>query len=352
MHKGIKYFLYIVLLIVILFVAFLSYISLTDYQPDNEIEIYKGQSSSEISDSAQFNFLIWNIGYCGLNREMDFFYGGGKQVYPSDEVVFANIQGVKNAIRSLNNIDFALFQEVDLSSQRSHFTNQVDTLSNLFRGFNVAFGQNYLVPFVPVPISKPMGSVNSGLLTLSKYSPTSIKRYAYEGNFSWPTSLFMLDRCFLVNRYPMQNGKELLIINTHNSEYDDGGLRVAQMKQLKIFVEAEFKLGNYIIAGGDWNQCAPDFEANFDMDRMDLVDKLDIPADLMSEGWRWFYDNKKPTNRRNITAYTKGETLTTVIDFFLMSPNVKGLKIENLEMGFQYSDHQAVIATIQLIPQN
>ena len=46
----------------------------------------------------------------------------------------------------------------------------------------------------------------------------------------------MLDRCFLVNRYPVSNGNELLMINTHNSAYDDGSLRKQQMDFLKDFL--------------------------------------------------------------------------------------------------------------------
>lgn len=347
-----KYLLIIILTLLVVFIGFIAYISIKDYNPENETIIFKDSNNDKfiLSDSLEINFLSWNLGYCGLNKEMDFFYSGGNNVYPEAEVVYNNIKGVKKEILKMPKADFMLFQEVDKSSTRSYFTNQLDTLRAMFSEYHADYGVNYLVPFVPIPVTKPMGAVDGGLVTLGKYTPVLSVRHSYIGNFAWPKSLFMLDRCFLVNRYKVENGKQLLIINTHNSAYDDGGLRVAQMQQIKKFVVEEYEKGNYVIVGGDWNQCAPDFAPDFIIDPMDYQSKLDISSDLMPAGWTWFYDNKNPTNRRDSTAYILGETLTTVIDFFLLSPNVKGLEIHNISNGFVYSDHQPVMAKVQLIP--
>jgi len=340
---------YLLVFVAIVFGGFLLYMTLDDYSPEYKTVISGNNNPTVIADSAELNLFIWNIGYCGLNKEMDFFYSGGKQVYPEKDVVFANIQGVKAQVKSVQPIDFMLFQEVDKSSLRSHFTNQVDTLSNMFKNYTATFAMNYDVAFVPMPLSKPMGSVKSGLLTLSKYTPISSVRYSFEGNFIWPKALFMLDRCYMVNRYKLSNGKQLLMINTHNSAYDTGGLRKAQMIQIREFVEKEYELGNYIIVGGDWNQCAPGFKNNFSKDKMDFESKLDIEEGFMPVDWTWFYDNREPTNRRNRIDYRQGITATTVIDFFLLSPNIEANDIQNISNGFTYSDHQPVKATVKLI---
>jgi hypothetical protein len=43
-------------------------------------------------------------------------------------------------------------------------------------------------------------------MTLSGPYPLSVSSAtAFPGNYSWPMSLFMLDRCFLVNRYTLAN---------------------------------------------------------------------------------------------------------------------------------------------------
>ena len=120
-------------------------------------------------------------------------------------------------------------QEEDLNSKRSYFANQVEAVGGLFGDYDAFVGINYDVFFVPIPIFEPMGKVKSGLFSLSRHAPVKVDRHSLPGNYSWPMKLFMLDRCFLVKRFPVSNGRELLVINTHNSAYDDGSLRKAQI---------------------------------------------------------------------------------------------------------------------------
>ena len=342
-----------ILLIVIIAipVLFLSYATLTAYNPEYKEVIEENVTTDVIADTAELNLMSWNIGYCGLNAEMDFFYGGGKQVYPERDVVSNNIRGVKRSLKNNEYVDFMILQEVDESSLRSYNTNQVDTFINAFRGHHSTFAYNYKALFVPLPIHKPMGGTKSGLQTLSRKTPISSTRYSYEGNFAWPKSLAMLNRCYMVNRYKVSSGKELIVINSHNSAYDDGGLRKAQMQQIKKFVLAEYKKGNYVIVGADWNQSPPNFKNNFSIDAMDLDNILYVDEDLMPKDWTWLFDNKEPTDRRNSTSYEKGVTLTTVIDFYLLSPNIEAISVKNINSDFRYSDHQAVKATVKLIPK-
>ena len=131
----------------------------------------------------------------------------------------------------------------------------------------------------------------------------------------------MLDRCFIANRYPLDNGKELLIINTHNEAFDPGEIRRAQMAFLKNFLLSEYQKGNYIVAGGDWNQTPPEFKPDFAHNKVN-PDQMMIPADYISPGWAWVYDNRNPTNRSVVAAYDQDSTETTVIDLFLLSPNI------------------------------
>jgi endonuclease/exonuclease/phosphatase family metal-dependent hydrolase len=157
----------------------------------------------------------------------------------------------------------------------------------------------------------------------------------------------MLDRCFLVSRYRLDNGKNLLVINTHNSAYDDGTLRSRQMAYLKTFLIQEYEKGNYVIVGGDWNQCPPSFSPEFDRNLMDDENRMDIERDYLPK-WRWAYDRKVPTNRRLVAPYDKRTTLTTVIDFFLVSPNVEIKQVQGIHLEFEHSDHHPVKLEIKL----
>ncbi len=347
MKKFLKFLIYSVVVIIIAFGIFLVYASISDYKPDEKITVFTSKNSDLLNDTTTYTLITWNIGYCGLNKEMDFFYDGGENVRPSEQKVKENIQGVKKVLQKNKNTDFILLQEVDKKSKRSYYFNEFDTIAGIFPDRTSVYGKNYDVFFVPSPPNEPMGKVNGGLMTVSKFIPETSVRYSFPGNYSWPTELFMLDRCFLVNRYKTENEKELLIINTHNSAYDDGSLKAQQMAYLKDFLKNEYKKGNYIVVAGDWNQCPPNFTPHFSENKMDTIVKTDISPDYLPK-WNWIYDNTLPTNRRVSAPYKKEETLTTVIDFLLLSPNIKGVSVKNIDIGFEYSDHQPVKAVFKL----
>ncbi len=351
MKKFIKIIIYIILAGVLAFAAFLIYTTLVDYRPESEITLYKGQVKNRVPVEQELKLMTWNIGYCGLSRDMDFFYDGGKNVRPTKDTVVNNLSKIKSFIKGQTNTDFFLFQEVDINSKRSYGINQYKEISRIFKNYHSNFGKNYDVGFVPVPVTDPMGKVISGLQTLSSYQPATVVRHAFPGNYSWPQGLFMLDRCFLVSKYPTDNDKQLLVINTHNSAYDDGNLRKNQMEYLKKYLFNEYKKGNYIIVGGDWNQCPPEFKHEFKDDLMDQTNRMDIDKDIMGDYWRWVYQNKIPTNRRVDIPYTKGKTKTTVIDFFLISPNIEAVDIQGINLDFENTDHQPVKVSIFLFDE-
>lgn len=349
MRQILKIISFLLLAVTLLSLSFLAFISFTDYKPKNIEVVFEKQDTTPIREGAQLSLLTWNIGYCGMNKDMDFFYEGGTQVYPTKEIIADNIQGILQELKKHSAIDFFFFQEVDIDSQRSQFTDQIDILSNALPNYHATFTKNYVVPFVPVPITKPMGKVHSGLLNFGKHIPNKSTRYAYKKNYTWPKSLFLPDRGFLVNRYTIESKAELVLINIHNTAYDTGELRLSQINRLKEFAVNEYTKGNYIIIGGDWNQQPPNFKANFNNEIVRTKNTLRIESNFMPKDWTWLYDNTIPSNRRNEIVYTKGETPTTVIDFFLLSPNIKALSIENIPMDFAFSDHQPVVSRIKLL---
>jgi endonuclease/exonuclease/phosphatase family metal-dependent hydrolase len=339
----------IILLAVLIFGFLIIYATLDDYKPKIQELVFKSDNPDTYPGLSEIDILIWNIGYCGLSDDMDFFYDGGKQVRTSKKNVLRNLESVINLLKTNDTLEFILLQEVDKNSKRSYHINEYDSINNRLSGYWSFFGKNYDVFFVPLPPNEPMGSVESGLQTLSRYVPGNSSRWSFPGKFGWPKSLFMLDRCFLVNRYPLRNGKELLIINTHNSAYDGGALKKHEMAYLQKWLMDEYAKGNYIIVGGDWNQSPPAFKPEYIDNVFDDVDFALIANDFMPDGWQWVYDPKVPSNRRVISPYVKGKTPTTVIDFLLISPNIEKKNVETINLDFKYSDHQPVLAKLKLI---
>lgn len=340
--KIIRLFLYLLLSLVGAFLLFLLYSTMTDYQPEEVVDQASESDADIIADSLQLNLLIWNIGYAGLDASMDFFYDGGEQMRPDKEGVLQNMEGIRSTLDPYIGFDFIMLQEVDQKSKRSYHINEYQAIKDQFKDYHSSFGKNYDVRFVPIPISEPMGMVESGLMTMSLHSPSAVERRSFPGNYSWPMKLFMLDRCFLVNRYQVSNQKELVLINTHNSAYDDGSLRSQQMDYLKDYLLSEYEKGNYVIVGGDWNQTPYGLEPELPSHRFDTGNLTYVEKDYPAPGWNWAYDASIPTNRRVATPFDKSNSPTTVIDCFLASPNVELSEVKTIDLDFQFSDHHPV----------
>jgi endonuclease/exonuclease/phosphatase family metal-dependent hydrolase len=348
MKKALKIILVIIGIILLCFVGLILSAIILDYDPDETTLVYESELSGKISVGGEIDIFNWNIGYCGLDKSMDFFYDGGQQVRASEANTILNLNSILKFIAQHDSIEFFLFQEVDQRSKRSYRINQYDSIQNLLKGFKAYFGKNYDVFFVPTPPANPYGKVFSGLMSLSKYDPVQVVRYSFPGKYAFPKGLFMLDRCFLVKRFSTDNGKELVLINTHNEAYDDGSHRKAQMEYLRNFLIKEYEKGNYIIVGGDWNQCPPEINTTIDGYVFDMDDFSPIPSDYLPKDWKWVYQNNIPTNRRVMKTWDKQNTPVTVIDFFLVSPNVETIRVTNVDLGFENSDHQPVIAKFRL----
>jgi len=346
--KSIRILLLIIGIPVGAFALFLLYATLSDYAPEEQLAMLEGEESQVRLDSAHLDLLIWNIGYGGLDASMDFFYDGGEQMRPERSQAEANLEGIVEVLAPYKHFDFILLQEVDLDSKRSYHQNQVDVLQSNFPLHQSYFAKNYDVSFVPIPLKDPMGKVTSGLLSFSKHAPKEVHRYAFPGNYSWPVKLFMLDRCFLLTRIPLHRGRDLVVINTHNSAYDDGSLRKGQMDYLRDLLLSEYQEGNYVVVGGDWNQTPYGLEPRFPRHVFDTIDLVYVEEGYPEPGWDWAYDPELPTNRRVSTPYDQARSRTTLIDYYLLSPNMEVLETEALDVDFRYSDHQPVRLKVQL----
>lgn len=336
------------------FIGLIVYALISDYRPEEKEVISRPDNPSLLKDSTVYSLLTWNIGYAGLDKGMDFFKDGGTKVITPEENFQQNNSAIKDFLTDNNMTDFILIQEIDRKSKRSYHTDQYQELSEKLTGHIPLFAKNYDVFFVPVPPSDPMGRVESGIATWSKYTPVSSTRFSLPGDFGFPTQLFYLDRCFMVNRYSIENGKELVLINTHNEAFDEGGnIREAQMESLKEYALNEYNSGNYVIIGGDWNQYPPDFKPDFSANKVFTgkfgnFNLTGIESDYMPGDWLWVYDPTAPTVRTLTAAYDPALTPTSVCDIFLISPNLESVSVKCHHLGFANSDHNPVMIQVML----
>ena len=327
------------------FGGFLAWATFNAYKPGAiESLAFKdgGLPSAAMGDT--ISLITWNIGYAGLGKEMDFFYEGGKRVRPSAEEYHHYLNGMLASLAQAGRPDFVLIQEADRKSKRSYYTDQVLCIDSVFDGYASVYASNYDAGFVPLPPAEPMGRVLAGLTTLSRYRFDDARRMAYPSSYTWPKQLFMLNRCCLITRQKLAGGKELVLINTHNSAFDDAAdMRRQELALLQKTMLEEFALGNWVIIGGDWNQNPFPFDpASINDGNKAHRITPGIPPGFLPGNWKWAFDPNRATNRDVNEPYRKGHTGTTIIDFFVLSPNIKILEVKTLPQGFNFSDHQAV----------
>lgn len=336
--------------IIILLGSFLVYISVSDFDPPQFLPLNIIQNKpSQIEFDTTFSIVSWNLGYNGLGKEMDFFYDGGKQVRASEELSSKYLKNNTAFIKSLKSIDFWFFQEVDQQSKRSYFINQQQELTNLLNDYNSSFAKNYEVKWVPVPVLNPMGKVKAGMMSFAKYVPIEASRYAYPNIASWPNNLFLLDRGFILSRFLLPNQKQLVLMNTHNSYYvNNDSLRKIELDIIQEKMLEEFNEGNYVIAGGDWNRLPVSFNNVFkgDLDRL----QESVPSfenNFLPKGWVWAFDKQEYSNRELNTVYNHASK-KSVIDYFIVSPNVELIENYVFPLNFENTDHNPVYLKFRL----
>lgn len=344
----------------------LTYGTVTDWQPEgvDPATVYAPVAADAtppqtVSDST-ITLTTWNVGYGGLGADADFFLdagafytSGGRMVRSPEDHVERYARGIVQQVGAME-VDFVLLQEVDSLSARSYYRPEVDEIRAAKPALVGAFAPNYINRRIPVPVFEPWnayGDVYSGLLSLSRYAPTAVERHQLPGEFPWPNRLFQLDRCLLVERFPLADGRTLTVVNVHLSAYDDGTVKAAQLGYLDDFLTAEQAAGHLVVVGGDFNMVPPNFAYDrFIGDPTGRWRQLSLPDTFPTVGWQWLYDARVPSNRKTADPYLRDSTFVTVIDMFLISPGLRAVQVRGIEQDFQFSDHQPVYVELAVEP--
>ncbi len=350
----------LLLLLLLYFTGLLVYGAVTDWQPTGmtPLPIDHPQPPTVINDSL-ISLITWNVGYGGLGAESDFCYddagmfiSGSSMIRSPRNLVEKNLQGAVDFLKQTK-ADFFLLQEVDLASKRSYDLPQYATYQDALPAYAATLAINYKCNRVPIPLLEPWhpyGHVLSGLGTFSRFQPTEALRHQLPGEYPLPDRLFQLDRCAALHRFPTNRGKDLVVINLHNAAYDpDDKIKAIQLPYLRELALAEYQKGNYVVLGGDWNQCPPNFRFDtFMAGNNQGYSQGNVPVDFFPEDWQYAYDPTVPTNRKARDPFVYGKTFVTLIDFFLVSPNLSIRTVKGISQEFRFSDHQPVYVELEL----
>ncbi len=346
-------------------VGYIIYLCCQYYRIDDNLELEITNNQSEVlSLDTTYSITTYNIGFGAYSQDFDFFMDSGEMLdgtktsgsgsrAKDEETVLTNINGAIETILSYNP-DFAFFQEVDTKANRSYSINEYEMLQESFEGYSSTYASNFHSGYLFYPFTNPLGSVNSGIATFSKYNISSSVRRSFPVDEGFFQRFFDLDRCFEINRLPIEGTTaELVLINLHMSAYDEGGeIRALQLAMLFEIMEEEYAKGNYVIAGGDWNHDIADSLNLFETQQKVPDWVAQITEEDLPDGFSFASATNAPTCRSTDMAYEKGVNYSVVIDGFIVSNNVTVTFIENIDTDFMYSDHNPVYMEFELNIQN
>lgn len=351
---------------IIIFIAaiFVGVLTVTEYKPQDSEDLtvtYNDQQATqddsfptdtnklsqqkELSIGDNISVVTWNIGYGSLGANADFFMDGGDSVYTSTkEQVLTNMSAITEELNSLSP-DIILLQEVDEKSSRSHKINEASIIKDELPSYNSSYAYNYKTLMVPYPIP-PIGQVASGIMTLSTYPVSTACRTKLPCPFSYPIRLCNLKRCLIVSKVPIDGtDKELVIVNLHLEAYDSGEGKAAQTKMLADILQAETDKGNYVIAGGDFNQTFSNTDiSSYPQQSDELWAPSLIDISEFGNDFTCIADSSVPTCRSLDKSYDDADDKFQfyVIDGFIVSSNISIKSIETVNLDFQNSDHNPI----------
>lgn len=289
--------------------------------------------------TGELRLVTWNLGYAGLGRESDFVTDGGRRFLPpSRKVVKKNIE-TTTEILSRQTADIFLLQELAKSGPLTLWHNLLKHVDQALPNMSRAFYPDIKTQLLPPPVrfvhglgiysTKVAGSVHLAPLPLDKNDvfPGVKRKYAA-----------------LVMTLPIDGcAHNWSIINVHLSAFDDAAaLRRRQLDAVLELAQQEYSKGNAVVVGGDWNMQLTDTAFPSTTQEQYLFWIHAFPENVLNPGWVLAIDETVPTVRTNERSFQDDENYRTIIDGYILSPNVEIVNIEGVETGFESSDHQPV----------
>lgn len=363
MKKIIKIILGIIVAVVLIVIGYLLYVILTFYRLDDNLVIETTNNSNEqLKLDQSYTITTYNLGFGAYDQQYSFFMDCGVMLEDGEEVcgaygkarseesVINNTQGSISLMRDLES-DFYFLQEVDLDSTRSFHLNQLEEVKNAFSNYGSVYAQNFHSAFLAWPLFDMHGSAKAGILTLSKYEITENVRRSFAIPEGFPAKYMDLDRCYLISRYTLENGKQLVLINQHMSAYDEGGLvRKQQLAQLNEQLKIEEEKGNYVIVGGDFNHDINNTISTFPTKQAQPEWVYQLNDEDLTNGYHIVYAENYAdvaTCRSADSPYEEGMNYLVNLDGFIISDNIEASAWNN-DQDFMYSDHNSVTLTFKI----
>ncbi len=289
--------------------------------------------------------VSWNLGYAGLGWESNFVADGGKAWLPrSQTYVRANLAGIQSTLRSLE-ADIYLLQEV---ASPCLVNRQVDVLAGVketLAGCQYVYSPDLRTRWIPPPLN-----INVGNALFSSIPMIGCEGRLLTSEAGYYAGVLKTHYRMLVSRFKViGSSAQLTVVNIHLAAFDeDASTRLQQLREVITFAQHEYQQGNFVVVGGDWNLRLVDTNFPHETEERFLFWLDDFPMTWLATGWHLAADKSVPSVRTLHKKYIARDNYVGVIDGFLLSPNIEIENVNNMDVGFQYSDHQPVVLAMTL----
>ena len=232
--------------------------------PDTSVAVpYEATSKANVSyTGGNIKVVTWNIRF-GIARFPFFGDSCGDDVILDDATIEKNMAAIADSLNAMD-ADIVLLQEVDVSSKRTGYMDQVKYLldnTNLNYG---CYASMWKADFI---FSDGIGRVDAGNAILSKYELTDAERIQLRLRTDQEELIeyFYLRRNIVKAKIPAltQGSKEFYAVDIHATAFatDD-----TKQRHIDKYVETLAKIhssGDYFVTGGDLNSVPPGSEYDY-----------------------------------------------------------------------------------------
>ena len=145
----------------------------------------------------------------------------------------------------------------------------------------------------------------------------------------------------------MQNSdEELVLVKLHREAFASSKAKENQTGRLMQILEEEAAKGNYVIAGGDFDQTFSGTDTSAYPQQEGKWAPGEILTEELGDSWQCLMDSSAPTCRSLDRPYEGADRIGFqyyVVDGYILSSNIEVKSCETKSMGFLYSDHNPVL---------
>lgn len=343
---------YFIVAILIIISACSIYIISTGFSPHEVTSLNVNNNQVKLIEShEEITILTYNIGYGGLDAGWDSYdFGGENTRAKSKSHVIENLEFMVDKIDDINP-DIFLLQEVDIDSKRSFNLDQISFFKEKYPNYSYVYAINKDIRWIPYPITSPIGKIQSGIASFSKYNALESLRYSLPANGDFLTSIFDYKWALAKTVFETDTSGDLVVINVKLSPYGQGDfVREEQLHFLKSLLEDEYAKGNYVVVGGDYSHNLPGADpSNFRFSEEWPAWLKNIPDNYEISNFNWQIDNRTATFRSLKDSFDNGRTFLAVTDGFIVSDNIQVEEVTSLKDNFQHSNHNPVTIRLKLM---